>query len=432
MAVTTDTLVTEFKMVGAPQLLKALNSITDAYKKMAAAQAKVASIPIPKVPGAGAGGSGGSGGASGGWAGFFAGMIGGGRLGGAGIKGFAAEVVGGTVALEGLAASAASVLGPIALVVGSLTAVSAATKKAEDSLIEYGKAIMDIRDLSGESAQESAKAHAVFMAAGISDVTAMREFLKVGRDIRSQSGETGFGLLGVRINQSDSPLQAILKISKALHDMPGGMQKVEAAAEALGIRNTSALLSLSRLTDAQKSMAEAGAFNVSDDDLASIQDLGVQFNLIGQEIMTGLVYPLAKELLPYVKEVTDTLLNSKDIILEIADAISTAGKLIYYVLVVPFENILKTLKSISDLWYFVFGGSAKDLSGSDASTASTGTGDLKGSIGNLQSSIDRNSDIQQTTNMHLAKLASNNGIPGGLSNWDLNTISSQNMLGALS
>jgi hypothetical protein len=397
---------------------------------MAAAQAKVASIPLPKAPGTAAGGSGG-GGAGGGWTAFFAGMIGGGKLGGSGIKGFAAEIVGGTVALEGLAAGAAAVLGPIALVVGSLTAVSLATKKAEDSLIEYGKAIMDLRDLSGETAQESAKAHAIFQAAGISDVTAMRELLKVGRDIRSQAGETGFGLLGVHINQADSPLQAIMKISKALHDMPGGMQKVEAAAEALGIRNTSALLSLARLTDAQKSMMEAGAFNVSDEDLAAIQDMGFQFNLLGQTIQSGLIYPFAKELLPLVVELVTSLTKSKDVLLEIADAAATVGKVLYYTLIYPMEQILQGLHDISNLWYKIFGGSAGDISSGSAASASTGTGDIKGSMGNLQTSIDANTDALQTSNMHLAKLASDKGIPQGLNNWDLNTLQAQLQLGAL-
>lgn len=427
MAITTDTLVTEFRMVGAPQLLKALNAITAAYEKMAKAQAKVASIPLPKVP-PGAGGSGGGGGTGNKWTAFFAGMLGGGRLGGGGITAMTAGLVGGTAALEGFAASAAAALGPVVAIGTAILGIGAAVNKAEGSLVEYGTAIMNLRDLSGESAQDAAKANAVFQIAGISATQEMRDLLKLGKDVRSQAGETGLGLLGVHINQADSPIQVAMKLGKALNDLPGGMQKVEAAAQAAGIRVTGGLLALGRLTDAQKAAAESNAFQVNDEDLKKIQDLGVQYTLLGQVFMSQVVLPIATEFMPIVKE---TILFLEQLARGFAYAekyahfleITMGGIAAAFVVLNP--EISAIMAAVAGVTWLL--GGMND----NAAEAKTGTGDLKGSMGNLQSSVDANTGAMQTTNMHLAKLASDKGIPQGLTIWDLNTLSSQNMLANL-
>ena len=421
--VTTDTLVTEFKRVGDTALLRALNNIAAAYDKIAKAQAKVANHPPitpPNVPVPGGGGAGGTG--AGGWAAWFSNQLGGGKLGGSAIKQVGIDIAGSSTALEGFAATAAAAVGPMVAIGAAIAGVGIASYGAEKRLIEYGNAVMDLRDISGESASEAAKAVAIFNAAGVSEVQEIRGLLKGVKDLFSNNGTRGFGLVpGLNLSSNDTPLQILDKYTTAIHNMNGGLLKAESLTEAWGARNAKIILQLARMTEEQKKLAIENSFGVTDQDLAKIQDMGVQFNILQQSFLSKVVYPIAELLMPALKtgiklieEMVDGFQGLAGLKDSLAWVIEWAEKLAFYLN--PIFWLFKALGAIPH---------------DNANSVQTGTESMSNSMSSLKNSIDRNTDAQIISNQQLSRLT-NGGIPSALSNWDINTLATNMQLEALS
>ena len=415
MGVTTDIVLTEFRLVGADNVLKTIKAMSRAYALLARNQARVSQQPFPQVPnninintGNGSGGGGGASSATS-MVNLLTRLVTTNRLAQVGLQNLATQVAGGKDELSSFATSAVEAIGPVALLAaGTLAAgaaiygVGKACVNATNSLGEYAEAIANIRDISGESAEQSARAIAKFRMAGLSDQTEIREMLKLAKDLRTQGGVQALGLVqGLDIRANDSPLQVFDKLAVALRNMPGGLQKAAAESMGVGARLQKSLLDYARLDPKMADAAAKNAYILTDSQISASIDLQNDYRLLGETLLNKVVFPLGTALLPTMRSITDTLIR---MVSGMQGFIGWVGGII--------ESFNKHILGIKKA--------------ADQSSNSLGS-----KLDNLANSVDNNTDSQQAMTQQLAHGASRGGIPTQLQNWDFNTLSRLGYLGGI-
>lgn len=169
---------------------------------------------------------------------------------------------------------------------------------AVQAYVEYGDQVMAIRDLTGASARESAQAAELFRVAGVKDTQAIREYLKVAKDLTSGQGRMGLSQLGISPASGENTVHLFTRIIDQLGKMPAGMQRTLAMEELFGARGAAALAPLLRMTQQQREAALGLGDAFDTTALAGIQAFQNGVAYLGQAILVQLVYPLANALLP--------------------------------------------------------------------------------------------------------------------------------------
>ena len=179
-------------------------------------------------------------------------------------------------------------------------AVSAAILEATHANDEFAKAVRDIRDLSGSSTQDATRAALLARITGMGDTGMLRDIMRSSRAAFTPEGLGALGQIGVQTNIEEGGLQLFNNIADALERIPDGARKASLEMQIFGARNVAALLPLLELTKAQREQVMGLADDYNSGLLASSQQLSFQFAFLGQQIMVGLVYPLAQALSPAV------------------------------------------------------------------------------------------------------------------------------------
>ncbi len=179
--------------------------------------------------------------------------------------------------------------------------------EAIDAFQEFGREVMNVRDLTGASADESVKAITRFKLAGISGTQEIREMLRLGKDAFSSQGLAALGRLGVSANPTQSGLEIMENIRRALNGMQDGLRKTMIMEEIFGARGAANLLPYLRLTDEQIAKSDELASLYNTRMLPAVQQLDFASSNLGQTIMARLVYPLAEKLIPALIWVVDKI-----------------------------------------------------------------------------------------------------------------------------
>jgi hypothetical protein len=192
------------------------------------------------------------------------------------------------------------------IVTSAFGVIAAAVKKATDEYSAFGTEVMNIRDLTGASARESARAASLFRVAGVSDMQAMRDILKLSKDAFSSQGASAMSMLGVPANTGQTGLALFNQIADALQKYPAGIQKAEIETELFGTKGVAALQGLLRMTSEQR-QAVLDLSDANDKSLATLQRFQFASALLGETIQQRIVYPIIEKLLPTILHVLDAL-----------------------------------------------------------------------------------------------------------------------------
>jgi len=185
-------------------------------------------------------------------------------------------------------------------------------KEAANAYAEFGKEVMNIRDLTGSSAKESTRAAALFGLAGVSDVQEIREILRLEQSVMSEQGRAALGRLGVSANPNVSGLTLFNQVADALQRYPDGILKAQAMTDIFGQKSVQALLPLLRLTREQRERAFELADAFNEGMLPAIQQFQYSMANLGQTFQMRVLFPIAEQLLPIVLKITDAIVYLMD------------------------------------------------------------------------------------------------------------------------
>lgn len=178
-----------------------------------------------------------------------------------------------------------------------------AGERAVAALTNYGREMQNIKDITGATAQESARALAIFKTSGMSDITEVREMLKLNQAVFSSQGKAALSMLGVAPNPNQSGFQLMLEVVKALKTMPEGLRRTNLIEQIYGVRGAAAMLQMIRLTDEQIESSIRLADSFDTEMLPALQNYQAQVALLGQVWQMKVVFPIAQILIPILEKV---------------------------------------------------------------------------------------------------------------------------------
>jgi hypothetical protein len=325
---------------------------------------------------------------------------------------------------------------------------------AVQAYTEFGTQVANIRDLTGASAKESAEAAELFRVAGVKDTQAIRDYLRLAKDLQSSQGQQGLGMLGISSTQGENSVHLLGRIIDKLQQMPAGIQKARVEEELFGTRGAVALQGLLRLTHEQREQALALGDAFGSEGLAAIQSFQFGIAMLGETVMVKLVYPFAQRLLPVLGFIVDKTivftawvghLNSMTGgVLVFAGAFAAIGTAIAGVMMVipPLLTALKSvalveavIDALAGQWQNLAAGLAV---GAVAGIGLYGIGQFGGS-GQSDNTNALNSNTEATQNAANAMnkftdawmQANRGGIPRGLQRGDIAELSRQHALGII-
>lgn len=206
-------------------------------------------------------------------------------------------------------ATAAS-LAVIGLAAASVAAFAVVVTAVDGMVSQYqrlGTQILDLRDLTGASGTDAAKAVSLFGAAGINDATQLREILRLSKDLRTAQGTRGLAMLGIAPNPNKTGLQLFNEVIDKASQMQSGLRRTQAIEEIFGARSAAALLPLLRMTKEQRKEAESMGEVWSGPALQALQEFNAETGLLGQAFISHIVVPIAQLVLPALTKATKYL-----------------------------------------------------------------------------------------------------------------------------
>jgi len=333
----------------------------------------------------------------------------------------------------------------------ALKSIVQATEDAISSYVAFGRQVQDLRDLTGASAQESARAAELFRVAGVKDSAAIRDALKLAKDLQSAQGQSGLAQLGISPQAGENAIHLFDRVLDRLREMPAGMERTAIAEELFGARGAAALAPLLRMTKEEADQARALGDAFNQEALVAIQAFEVSTNQLGQSIQANLVYPFAQALLPALTQVAIGLTWVIDLvgkmthgttgIFLMAGAFIAVGSAIG-VLIAAIPALVTALKSVALVEAIIdaLAGQWGNLAAGLAVGAIAGIG-LYG-LGNFGSAQEDNtSALHANTESNLRAASAMNkftdaflqanrgGIPKGLQRGDVAELARQNLLG---
>jgi hypothetical protein len=208
------------------------------------------------------------------------------------------------MATRSAVAQTTSAIGSNIVMIGAIMfALERATKVASD----FAHEIMNIMDLTGSSARESVFAVMLGKAAGMSDITQMRELLKLNAAVFSTQGQSALARLGIPVNPNESGLDLFLRVSKALEGMQDGLRKTQIMEEIFGQRAVAAMLPLLRMTEAQRDAVRKLSEEYDVKVLPMMQQFQFQANYLQLVIMSKIVFPIANHVIPIFQSWIDVM-----------------------------------------------------------------------------------------------------------------------------
>lgn len=334
--------------------------------------------------------------------------------------------------------------------VAALGSIISGLQEAVQSYVEFGAQVMNLRDLTGASARESVEAAELFRIAGVRDQQAMRETIKIAKDLASAKGNVGLGMLGISPQAGENSIHLLGRITDALNRIPPGLQRTEAAEEIFGSRGVQAILPLLRMTEAQRDAVKDLADSFNSDGLDAVQQFQFATSLLGETIMVKLVYPLAQALLPSIIMVTDALtrfigwvgnLNQQTHgLLAMAVAFGAIGLAVGTVIAVipPLLAALRSVALVEAVMDALAGNWANLAIGA---AIGIGGGLIIGGLGSAQSENTSALNANTESNMRVAgamnrfndnwQQSNRGGIPTGLQRGDIAELARQRALGII-
>lgn len=185
-----------------------------------------------------------------------------------------------------------------AVVGTAIMAIGAA--RATMAYSEWAKEIMNVRDLTGATARDSARAMALFKVAGVTDIQVMRDLLRISKATFNPQGQAALGMLGISPNVGKSGLALFNEIADALNKstLPA-LQKTMLMEQIFGTRGVAALLPLLRLTKSQREETSKLA-DEYDASLPAMQRFQFQMANLGMTMFIKVISPMAKQLIPVI------------------------------------------------------------------------------------------------------------------------------------
>lgn len=163
---------------------------------------------------------------------------------------------------------------------------------------EFGNEIMNVRSLTGASSRDSVAAVMMAKAAGMNDTTEIRELMRSGGAVFSGKGQAALARLGIPANSNQSGLAIINQVSDRLQQMPDGLRKTQIMEDIFGQRGVAAMLPLLRLTKEQREEIQGLSQTFNTDGLSAIQQYQASTAILGQTFEQRVIFPLAEKLLP--------------------------------------------------------------------------------------------------------------------------------------
>jgi hypothetical protein len=192
------------------------------------------------------------------------------------------------------------------------TQVIGLAHRAAEAYAAFGTEIMNIRDLTGSSAQESTRAASLFGLAGVTDVQEIREILRLEQSVFSQQGRAALGRIGVSANPNVTGLTLFNQVAEALQRYPDGILKAQAMTDIFGQKSVQALLPLLRLTKEQRDRAFELADTFDTRMLPVIQQWQYMSANLGQTLEMRVIFPIAQRLLPVFIKLADVIVYLAD------------------------------------------------------------------------------------------------------------------------
>ena len=192
---------------------------------------------------------------------------------------------------------------------GAFEGLVRAGEQAIQTYSELAKSIQTVADLSGSTLRESAQAVALFRGAGISDTTAIRDMLRLGRDMSNPAALGALSRLGVVMTPQKSGVQVLKETLAALDRMPDSLLKTSLEVQAFGQRNVVALQTLRMMTHEQRDSLTALGDAVDTKVLPAFTRFQASMNILGLTVLVKIVGPLASKLLPVFQKVVDFTTN---------------------------------------------------------------------------------------------------------------------------
>lgn len=215
------------------------------------------------------------------------------------LGGFASGAAGGAGSALGVGALAIlPVIGLLRLFVGEF-------KRAVEHLLDYVKQVQNIKDLTGGTAQESARLALTFQVAGVAPNTGLREILRIGQANQSPRGSRALQQLGINPGSQLSSIKEIDRVLDALSRMQNGIRKTQLAMDIFGARGALALQPILRMTQFQREQIRLLGDTFNENALGAVQSFMTSLNLLGATIEQRLVLPFVTQVLPVLTTTID-------------------------------------------------------------------------------------------------------------------------------
>ena len=194
--------------------------------------------------------------------------------------------------------------------VQALQAIARAAHEAIDSLVEYSNQVRTLQSLTGASARESSAETTLFRGAGVTDVQAIRDVMRLTQDFQSQQGRAGLGRLGISISPDQNGITTLNQVISSIQAMPDGLRKAQLEEQVFGTRGVMALQPLLRMSAETRQQLTALGANFDTNVLPAVQRLQEQGALLGQTWMQGVILPFAAAALPIFQALTQFVVSA--------------------------------------------------------------------------------------------------------------------------
>jgi hypothetical protein len=319
-------------------------------------------------------------------------------------------------------------------------------ERAVNTLVMYGRELQNIIDLTGAAPKEASAMMSLFKVAGLSDITEIREIMKLNQAIFSSQGRSALTRLGVAPDPNQSGIQLFMQVADALDGMEDGLRKTQIMQDIFGTRGIAAILPLLRMTREQRAEVVKLSESFNTEGLSALQSYGFAVAFLGQTILVKLVFPIAKMLLPLFEKVVQGITFIVDQAGGFLAWVITVGALAFaftkvILAVQAFIGIMKTLielQKLSAYWQAILNFLSNPVYGAAVAAAAVagtallfnnlGGGDTSGGAkagaDKFDKAVDKFSNAVERIESTFEDVKGR-GIPGGMGAVDIGSIERQ-------
>lgn len=412
MATINDTLITSFVTQGQTELIDALNKIRSAYNRLNNAQKRAQASATQTASTL--------------------------KTAASSLASAGSNVSGGTASnpFGNVALSLIGINSALGLVRKGWQAIRWGIDEATDALKQYSDYtlnLLNIKELTGASLQQAGAEQSLFKVAGVNDQQGIRLIMNSVRDLTTKQGLSTLGRIGVVPRSGENGVELLNDIISHLKDIKDGTKRTALEIQAFRVGGAKFLQPLFRMSNEQSKRAIDAMPQISAADVQSVVDMNIELNLMSETWQSKIITPFGQAMAPAAeifyqsmqKLITATAealnnANAWDILADslviVSSFVSGLADIIKYL-----EAPITQLNHLYQLLQIATGSNPIDILG----------GKKADKADKLTDALDDNTDATLQLSDHISRLSANKGIPGALSNSDLNMNAAMGTLGGI-